>query len=166
YDGQLVGTAPIAGADRAEEAVASAVRAFESWRFSPIEERQGLVRRVSLLVSERAEDLAQLLAVEVGKPITWARAEVKRLELTFKLAGDLLDKAQREELSLDFDPRGKDYRCFVVREPVGPVFGIVPYNWPFNLAAHKLAPALAAGCTIIVKPSRLAPLSTLALMDL
>src|SRR6185503_4341169 len=73
YDGQLVGTAPIAGADRAEEAVASAVKAFESWRFSPIEERQGLVRRVSLLVSERAEDLAQLLAVEVGKPITWAR---------------------------------------------------------------------------------------------
>jgi acyl-CoA reductase-like NAD-dependent aldehyde dehydrogenase len=166
YDGKLVGTAPISGPERAEEALKSSVEAFSSWRFAPNEQRQGLVRRISLLVAERAQSLAELLAVEVGKPITWAKAEVKRLELTFKLAGDLLDEPQQEELSLDFDPRGKDYRCFVVREPVGPVFGIVPYNWPFNLAAHKLAPALAAGCTVILKPSRLAPLSTLALIDL
>lgn len=166
YDGSLVGTAPLSNQDRAETAIASSVDAFKTWRFAPVEERQALVRKIASLVSEKSESLARLCAIEIGKPITWARAEVKRLELTFKLAADLLDQPQREELSLDFDPRGKDYRCFVVREPVGPVFAIVPYNWPFNLGAHKLAPALAAGCTVILKPSRLSPLSTLALVDL
>jgi acyl-CoA reductase-like NAD-dependent aldehyde dehydrogenase len=105
------------------------------------------------------------MALEVGKPIKWARAEVVRLELTFRLAAGLLDDVERVELPLEFDPRGKDYRCLVRREAVGPVFAIVPYNWPFNLAAHKLAPALAAGCTVVLKPSSLAPLSTFALVD-
>ncbi len=165
YDGTLVGTAPVSGSDEAERAVVSAVEAFRDWRWAPAEVRQRLLYRTAELVHERAEDLSQLMAREVGKPIVWARAEVVRLELTFRLAGGLLDEPSRIELPLDFDPRGRDYRCFVEREAVGPVFAIVPYNWPYNLAAHKIAPALAAGCSVVLKPSSLAPLSTFALVD-
>ncbi len=146
--------------------MASAVSAFPGWKAASTKDRQRLLARIADLVKERSEALSQLMAREVGKPITWARAEVVRLELTFRLASELLDEPQRVELPLEFDPRGKDYRCFVEREPVGPVFAIVPYNWPYNLSAHKIAPALAAGCTVVLKPSSLAPLSTFALVDL
>ncbi len=166
YDGTLVGTAPVSGSDEAERAIVSAVEAFRDWRESNPLDRQRLLVRIAGLVRERAEELSQLMAIEVGKPITWSRAEVVRLELTFRLAAGLLDEPARMELPLEFDPRGKDYRCSVVREPVGPVFAIVPYNWPHNLSAHKIAPALAAGCTVVLKPSSLAPLSTFALVDL
>ena len=166
YDGTLLGTAPVSGSDEAEAALRSARSAFASWRASDRDARRVVLERVSALVADRAEPLARLMAQEVGKPIAWARAEVTRLGPTFGLAADLMDGRAREELPLGFDKRGKDYRCFVEREPRGVVFGIVPYNWPYNLAAHKLAPAIAAGCTIVLKPSRTAALSTLALAEL
>lgn len=166
FDGSIVGSAPLNGWEEVDNCITSAAQSFESWRFSPRTERQGLLCAVAAAVTDRSEELSLLMAQEVGKPITWARAEVVRLALTFKLAADLLDEPAREELSLDFDPRGSDYRCFVERFPIGPVLAIVPYNWPFNLAAHKIAPALAAGCTVVLKPSPLAPLSSFALAEL
>ena len=102
----------------------------------------------------------------MGKPVTWSRGEVARLSITFDLAADQLSSYGVEALPLDFDPRGVGYTCRVERFPIGPIFGIVPYNWPFNLAAHKIAPAIATGNTIIIKPSDLAPLSTFALAKL
>jgi acyl-CoA reductase-like NAD-dependent aldehyde dehydrogenase len=85
------------------------------------------------------------------------------LALTFDLAADLCEGYGMGEVDLSYDPRGPDYSARVERFPVGPVLGIVPYNWPLNLAAHKVAPALAVGCTIVLKASSQAPLSTLAL---
>ncbi|MEX2244281.1 MAG: aldehyde dehydrogenase family protein [Fimbriimonadaceae bacterium] len=166
YDGAAVGTAPLSGPDEVESAIALATATFPAWSGASRHARRALLFRIAALVKERSEELARLMSVEVGKPIAWARAEVARTGLTFGLAASLMDEPEREELHLDFDPRGPDYRCFVSRFPIGPVFGIVPYNWPYNLAAHKLAPALAAGCTIVLKPSSLAPLSTLALVGL
>ena len=166
YDGTLVGTAPVSGPDEVERAIAAAELAFSTWGRAPRVQRQALVASVAKLVERQSEELSALLAREVGKPITWARAEVVRLGLTFGLAASLLEGPEREELDLAFDARGKEFRCFVTRVPVGPVFAIVPYNWPYNLAAHKLAPALAAGCAIVLKPSPLAPLSTLRLASL
>lgn len=166
FDGQLLGSVPDGRWDEMDAAIEAATEAFVEFRFSARSERQKLLVRIADLVDERAEPLAQLMAAEVGKPISLARGEVVRLALTFRLAAELMDRSGREEIDLEFDPRGKDYRCFVERVPVGPVLAIVPYNWPYNLAAHKVAPALAAGCTVVLKPSPLAALSTLSLAAL
>jgi acyl-CoA reductase-like NAD-dependent aldehyde dehydrogenase len=166
YDDQVVGETWDAGWPIMDAAIAAATRAFQTWRNAPRAERQALLGRIAGAVRERAEALAQLMAREVGKPIVWSRAEVTRLGITFELAARLLDEEPRSELGLGFDGRGKDFRCFVERVGIGPILAIVPYNWPYNLAAHKLAPALAAGNTVVVKPSPQAPLSTLALCEL
>ncbi|HXH61748.1 MAG TPA: aldehyde dehydrogenase family protein [Fimbriimonadaceae bacterium] len=166
FDGSLLGTAPICGWDEADAAVQAALEAFPSWSATPLRERQGVLAKVVSAIESESEDLARLMAQEVGKPIAWSRAEVTRLRLTFQLAVSLLEEVGDERLNLDFDNRGKDYEGTVSRFAVGPLFAIVPYNWPYNLAAHKLAPALAAGCSVVLKPSPLAPLSTLALAGL
>jgi acyl-CoA reductase-like NAD-dependent aldehyde dehydrogenase len=166
WDGAVIGTTFEADWPAMDAAIAAATRAFEGWQATPRDRRRDLLRRIAATVRERAEELATLMAREVGKPITWARAEVTRLGITFDLAAGVLEGPAREELPLDFDSRGKDYRCFVERMAIGPVLAIVPYNWPYNLAAHKLAPALAAGNTVVLKPSPQAPLSTLALAHL
>jgi acyl-CoA reductase-like NAD-dependent aldehyde dehydrogenase len=166
WDGAVVGATFEAEWPAMDAAITAAERAQGGWQRTPRHERQALLRRVAQSVRERAQELAELMAREVGKPITWAAAEVARLGVTFDLAAGILDGPAREELPLDFDARGKDYRCFVERMAIGPVLAIVPYNWPYNLAAHKLAPALAAGNTVVLKPSPLAPLSTLTLAHL
>jgi acyl-CoA reductase-like NAD-dependent aldehyde dehydrogenase len=163
WDGSVVGTAAEGGWSEANTALRSAVDAFASWRFSAPSERQILLRRISASVRERADELASLLTDEVGKPFTWSRAEVGRLALTFDLAAEELVDWNRRAVDITYDPRGQDYEAWVERFPIGVVLGIVPYNWPYNLAAHKIAPALAVGNTIVVKASSLAPLSTLTL---
>jgi acyl-CoA reductase-like NAD-dependent aldehyde dehydrogenase len=166
YDGAIVGTAAEGGLQELRACVDSAHTAFQCWRRSPRHERQKLLRRVASLVREREDELAEVLTREVGKPITWSRGEVARLALTFDYAADLLTTWGPVALPLDMDPRGEGYRCTADRFPLGVIFAIVPYNWPYNLTAHKLAPALATGNTVVVKPSPLAPLSTLSLVRL
>lgn len=163
YDGSVVGSAAEALADEAEAAVAAAAQAFETWKRSPVRQRQAVLRKTAALVRERQAELTGLLVKEIGKPLTWAQGEVARLAVTFDLAADLCSVRGGETMPLDFDARGDGYRCVAERRPVGPILAIVPYNWPFNLAAHKVAPALAAGCTVILKASHQAPLSTLTL---
>jgi acyl-CoA reductase-like NAD-dependent aldehyde dehydrogenase len=163
YDGKLVGTAAEGGMSEAMAAVSAAHDAFKSYSKSPASERKQLLARIAQSVRDRADELAQLLTLEVGKPITWSQGEVSRLAITFDLAAGLTEGYGSETMRLDFDPRGKDYTCRVERFPVGPILCIVPYNWPFNLAAHKIAPALATGNTVVLKPSDLAPLSTFTL---
>ncbi|MEZ0327520.1 MAG: aldehyde dehydrogenase family protein [Fimbriimonas sp.] len=166
WDGAIVGTAAEGGLSELRTCVDSAHDAFSSWRSSPRHERQALLRRIAALVRERAEELVEVLTLEVGKPITWSRGEVARLALTFDYAADLLTTWGPSHLPVDMDPRGEGYRCLVDRFPVGVIFAIVPYNWPYNLTAHKIAPALATGNTMVIKPSPLAPLSTLSLVRL
>jgi acyl-CoA reductase-like NAD-dependent aldehyde dehydrogenase len=166
YHSRLVGTAAEGGWQEANAALAAATDAFKSYRFSPRQDRVKLLNRIAVLVQERSEELAKLLTEEIGKPISWSKGEVTRLAVTFRLAADLTSDFGQEELPLDFDSRGSDYTCRVERFPIGPIFCIVPYNWPFNLAAHKIAPALATGNTVVLKPSELAPLSTFTLARL
>lgn len=166
YDGAVVGTAAEGGWSELNTAIAAADDAFRSWRNSPRRDRQALLRRVASLIRERSEELSQTLTLEVGKPITSSRGEVMRLALTFDYAADLLTTWGVGALPLDMDPRGDGYRCIAERFPLGVVFCIVPYNWPYNLAAHKIAPALATGNTVVVKPSPLSPLSTFTLLRL
>ncbi len=164
--GKLIGTAAEGGMSEAMAAVSAAHDAFASFSRTSHGERKSLLQRIAQGVRDRAEELAELLTEEVGKPITWSKGEVSRLAITFELAANLTEGYGSETMPLDFDPRGKDYTCRVERFPLGPILCIVPYNWPFNLAAHKIAPALATGNTVILKPSDLALLSTFTLARL
>ncbi|HTQ09643.1 MAG TPA: aldehyde dehydrogenase family protein [Fimbriimonadaceae bacterium] len=166
YDGKTVGTAAEGTEQDLRVAVDAAHEAFQTWRRSPRRERQALLRRIATLVRERAGELAELLTKEVGKPILWSEGEVARLAVTFEDAADEVSRFGLEQMPVDMDLRGDGYRLTVERFPIGVILGIVPYNWPFNLAAHKLAPALATGNTIVLKPSQAASLSTLELAKL
>lgn len=166
FDGTTVGTAAEGAWNEANGALQAAVDAFEEWQFSTTSVRQVLLRRIAELVRERTHELAELLVLEIGKPITWARAEVARLAITFDLAATELDRWGAVSHDLSYDKRGEHYSASYTRVPRGPILAIVPYNWPFNLSAHKIAPALATGNTLVVKPSQLAPISTLTLVRL
>lgn len=163
FDGAIVGTAAEGGWSEANAAIEFAWEARQPLSQMERADRSDRLRQVATVVRERSDELAELLTLEVGKPVTWSRGEVSRLALTFELASDAATGYGEEVVDVQYDPRGVDYRASVRRFPVGVVLGIVPYNWPLNLAAHKIAPALAVGCPIIVKASSLAPLSTLNL---
>ncbi len=161
WDGHLVGTAAEGGWSEMDSALHAASEAFPAWRDAPHSVRQDLLSRVAAAVRERKDEFAGLLCDEVGKPITMARAEVDRLALTLELSSQLnLDPA---DLDVSYDPRGAGTQVSVQRFPLGVVLAITPYNWPFNLAAHKLGPALVAGNTVVLKGSSLSPLCTLQL---
>jgi acyl-CoA reductase-like NAD-dependent aldehyde dehydrogenase len=166
FDGSVVGTAAEGDLSELRGAITAAHDAFLSWRFSARHERQKLLRTVASLARDRKHELSDLLTREVGKPVTWAEAEVDRLALTFDLAADLVSSYGFESLPVDIDPRGQGHRLLVERVPIGVVFAMAPYNWPYNLAAHKIAPALATGNTVVLKASPLAPISTLTLARL
>lgn len=166
YDNRIIGTAAEGDHKELQTAIDCAHRAFQSWRHSPRRDRQKLLRTIASLVQERRQELVEILTDEVGKPVVWSRGEVDRLGLTFELAADALADFGLDAIPADLDARGDGHRILIERFPLGVIFGIVPYNWPFNLAAHKLAPALATGNTIVLKTSHQAPLSTLTLARL
>jgi len=165
FDGSTVGMVAQGGWVEADAAISAAHQAYADARSSSPEERRSLLKRIAELVREREGELVEVLTDEVGKPIKWSQGEVMRLALTFDLAASLTDR-EPVICDLTYDPRGGDYSAEVRRYPIGVVLGIVPYNWPFNLAAHKLAPAIAVGNTVVLKPSNQAPLSTLMLCRL
>lgn len=164
FDGTVVGTAAEGGWSEANAAIAAATDAFARWRNSSATERSDLLKMIAMAVRDRHDELADLLVDEIGKPRAWARGEVERLAITFELAAAETIEWKKHRLDFGFDSRGKDYSGSFKRFPVGPILCIVPYNWPFNLTAHKIAPALATGNTIVLKPSPLALLSTMTLV--
>ena len=166
YDNHVVGTAAEGDHKDLKAAIDCAHRAFQTWRHSPRRDRQKLLRGIASLVRERRSELVDILTDEVGKPVVWSRGEVDRLALTFDIAGDAVADFGSQAIPADLDSRGDGHRIIVERFPIGVIFGIVPYNWPFNLAAHKLAPALATGNTVVLKTSHQAPISTLTLARL
>jgi acyl-CoA reductase-like NAD-dependent aldehyde dehydrogenase len=169
YDGSIVGTVAEGGWSELSTCLAAASDSFQTWRHSTIEERIELLVKISKLVSVRREELADLAVREIGKPITMALAEVDRLVRTFDVAVSELKgnpEWKRTKVDVSFDTRSKSAKAFVERRPKGVVFAITPYNWPYNLAAHKIAPALATGNTIVLKPNPLSALCTLTLAHL
>lgn len=163
WSGSVVGVAAEAMWPEADAAIFAAVQAFASWKSTPRLERQHLLVSVSQMLRDRREFFAELMADEIAKPLEMGRAEVNRAALTLQLAAELLSGPEFETADVSYDPRGDGVTARILKEPVGPVFCITPYNWPINLAAHKIAPALAAGCTVVVKGSDSASLCTLAL---
>jgi acyl-CoA reductase-like NAD-dependent aldehyde dehydrogenase len=166
YDGQPVATVHRAGREDLERATWAAVRAFEVTRKLPAHHKAAILRAVAGATSARAEDLARTIALEAGKPIKQARLEVGRATNVFVIAAEETSRIQDEMLHLDGVPGGENRQGLVKRFPVGPVAAITPFNFPLLLSAHKLAPAIAAGCPIVHKPASQTPISALKLAQI
>jgi acyl-CoA reductase-like NAD-dependent aldehyde dehydrogenase len=160
-----LGRVVLADEARAEEAVVASVAAFERMRHRTPYERKTALSRIAEEVSSRAEAFAELIAREAGKPIALARAEVARAVSTFQIGAEEATRTLGETMPLDITATTRGYSGAWVRVPAGPVIAISPFNFPLNLVAHKIAPALACGCSIVLKPPPQAPLTSLLLAD-
>jgi len=158
---ELVATTFQAGPGELERAIAAATEAFERTRRLASYERRDALAHVAACIERDADELATLLSRESGKPIRDARGEVARGALTFRTAAEEALRINGEWLPLDWAPANRGRHGIVRRYPIGPVAGISPFNFPLNLAAHKVAPSIAAGCSIVLKPPSKDPLSML-----
>ena len=163
WDQGLVGRVTIATRADAREAVKHAVASLRRTRSLPRWKRREILEDVAAALIEQKERFVQLIVAEAGKPLRLARTEVDRAVLTFKTAAEEAARLGGETVPLDL-AQGTEGRWGVVqRFPVGPVLGITPFNFPLNLVAHKVAPAMAAGCPMILKPAPQTPFTALAL---
>jgi acyl-CoA reductase-like NAD-dependent aldehyde dehydrogenase len=149
-----------------EEATEAAVRAFEETRRLPAYERGRILREVSAGIRDRREELGRLIALEAGKPIRDALTEVDRAVVTFRLGAEEAERMYGELIPLDIMATSKGRVGLTRRFPIGPVAAISPFNFPLNLAAHKLAPAIAAGNSVVLKPPSKDPLTMLTVAEI
>ncbi len=149
-----------------EAAIAAMVAGLERWKAWPSHRRAAACDNVHDALQSRAEEFARTLAQEAGKPLKSARGEVARALTTFRLAAQEATRIASEQLPVDIDARSEGYWAIVERFPIGPCSFITPFNFPLNLVAHKVAPAMAAGCPFIVKPSERTPMTALLLGEL
>ncbi len=164
YDGSVVGRVAKGGAGETRRAVDAAARAMANPL--PAYERAAILYRTARLVEERAEEIARTISSEAGKPLKAARVEVARATSTFTMAGVEARKLAGEVVPMDASAAGVGKVAMTLRVPIGVVGAISPFNFPFNLVAHKVAPALAAGCAVVLKPASQTPLSALLLAEL
>jgi acyl-CoA reductase-like NAD-dependent aldehyde dehydrogenase len=166
YDGRVVGSVSQATDADVERAVAAAHAGQDEFAALPAHARAAALDHVSRRLTERAEEIARLITAENGKPIKWARAEVGRAASTFRWAAEETRRWSGELQRLDTDPASDGRLALLRRVPRGPVLGIAPFNFPLNLVAHKVAPAIAVGAPIIVKPAPATPLAALLLGEI
>jgi acyl-CoA reductase-like NAD-dependent aldehyde dehydrogenase len=163
FDGAAVGRTSYATPDQVERAVAAASSVAAEAAALPAAARAAALDHVSRTLAERTDEVARLITAENGKPLKWARAEAARAVSTFRWAAEEARRFSGELQRLDTDPAAAGRMAVVRRFPRGPVLGISPFNFPLNLVAHKVAPALAVGAPIVVKPAPATPLSALLL---
>jgi acyl-CoA reductase-like NAD-dependent aldehyde dehydrogenase len=149
-----------------EEAVTKAVEAFEVTRNLPAYERGAILRNISSGIKARREELGRLLAMEAGKPIRDALTEVDRAVLTFRLGAEEAERMYGEVIPLDLMASSRGRVGITRRFPIGPIAGISPFNFPLNLAAHKISPAIATGNPIVLKPPSKDPLIMLTVAEI
>ena len=165
YDGTAVGRVFQGRRVHVEAAIAAAVKAFGTTRRLPAFERQRVLRRVAEGISKRKEEFSRILCQEAGKPIKAARTEVDRAVFTFTIAAEESTRIYGEYLPLDWQEYTAGRWGIVKRFPLGPIAGITPFNFPLNLVVHKVAPAIAAGCPMVLKPAPQTPLSALLMAE-
>jgi acyl-CoA reductase-like NAD-dependent aldehyde dehydrogenase len=163
WDQGLVGRVTIATRADARQAVHHAVASLRRTRALPSWKRREILEDVAAALIEQKERFAQLIVAEAGKPVRRARIEVDRAVLTFKTAAEEVSRLGGESIPLDLAEGNEGRWGLVQRFPIGPVLAITPFNFPLNLVAHKLAPAMAAGCPVILKPAPETPFTALAL---
>ena len=140
--------------------------AAEAYRWTPAWKRSAILERTSHLIEENAEQIARIIAAEGGKPLKDARVEAKRGASTFRWAGEEAKRTAGDLVEMDADPSGEDRFGWTIREPRGVIAAISPFNFPLNLVAHKVAPALAGGNAVVLKPASNTPLTALRLAEL
>jgi len=161
YTGDGVAEVPLADAATIDRAIAAAVEAREPMAAMPPYQRRDVLEHCVVRFTERQEELATALCAEAGKPIRDARGEVTRLIDTFRVAAGEATRITGEVLPMEISERARGYRGMWKRVPVGPCSFISPFNFPLNLVAHKVAPAIAAGCPFVLKPASLTPIGAL-----
>ena len=166
WSGEVVGEVCLAGPGEWEAAITAAERAAVTLRNMSSQERREMLEALVAGVKACQAELAQTIVAEGGKPITYARGEVSRGVMTLALAAEEAARLGGEVLPLDLTRASAGRWGITRRFPVGPVLGITPFNFPFNLVAHKVGPALAAGNPIIIKPSSACPLTALKLAEI
>ena len=152
YTGQAIGAVATARREDVDAALAAAQRAAPIMADLPAHKRSEYLLRAATLIRERRDDFARTIAAEAGKALKYARAEVDRGISTFTIASEEAKRLHGETVPLDAVPAGEGYFGFWVRRPVGVIAAISPFNFPLNLVAHKVAPALASGNTLVLKP--------------
>ena len=166
YTGDLAAQVAQADAAAIDAAIAAASSAFEATRRLPAHVRQEILNHVVRRVSERHEELARVVCIEAGKPIRDARGEVTRTIDTFRVAAEEAVRIKGEFLPLDISKRAEGAEGIWRRFPIGPCSFITPFNFPLNLAAHKVAPAIAVGCPFVLKPASWTPISAIVLGEI
>src|SRR5437588_3806970 len=164
YSGEVVGTAPRSGAEDARRAVDAAAAALRDPL--PAHRRAEILVKVAGLIGRRHEEVARTICEEAGKPIKTARVEASRAMSTYTFAAVEARKLTGEMIPMDAAQAGEGKLAFTLRRPIGVVGAISPFNFPCNLVAHKIAPALAAGCPVVLKPASATPLPALLLAEL
>ncbi|HET7744596.1 MAG TPA: aldehyde dehydrogenase family protein [Gaiellaceae bacterium] len=163
YDASPVALVHRAGPEEVEHAIAGAVESFETTRRLPSWRREEVLEGISAQIRARGDELAHTIALEAGKPLKTARVEVDRAAFTFSVAAEESKRIYGEVVPLDWLPGNEGRLAQVRRVALGPVSGITPFNFPLNLVAHKVAPALAAGNPIVLRPASQTPVTALAL---
>jgi acyl-CoA reductase-like NAD-dependent aldehyde dehydrogenase len=165
FDGTGVAAVHLADAGDVEAAISAAVAAFQVTRKLSSVERQAVLKRIAEKLADRREEFARTMTLESGKPIRTARGEVDRSVFTFTIAAEEATRIGGEYLPLDLQESTRGRWGMVRRYPLGPIAAITPFNFPLNLVAHKVAPAIAAGCSMVLKPAPQTPLTALLLAE-
>lgn len=163
HDGRLVGKVCWAGEKQMEAAIVAATTAFARTRALPACERSAMLQAVVRGLQKARQQFVKTIVDEAGKPVTYAEGEVERCILTFTIAAEEAKRIGGEVIPLDISPTAAGRTGITRRFPLGPIAAITPFNFPLNLVAHKVAPALAAGNTVIVRPSPKTPITSLML---
>lgn len=166
YTGEAAGTVSVPTPEQVEEAVAAAHAVAAEAAALPAHVRASALDHIQRRIGERAEEIAQVITAESGKPIKWARAEAGRAVSVFRWAAEEARRDSGELQRLDTDAGGVGRMALIRRVPKGPILGISPFNFPINLVAHKIAPAIAVGAPIILKPAPATPMTALILGEI
>jgi len=166
YNNELIGVTYVASEFDIEEAISAATEAFKVMRNLPSYQRAEALSQIAIGIKARKEEIAKMITLESGKPISDARVEVNRAVNTFQIASEEAKRIRGELLPLDQMPGAEGRWGLTRRAPIGPIVGISPFNFPLNLVAHKIAPAIASGNTILLKPAPKTPLTALMLAEI
>ncbi|WP_257347405.1 aldehyde dehydrogenase family protein [Pseudalkalibacillus decolorationis] len=166
YDGEVIAEIPSATEEEVNKAIETAYGARETMAKMPAHKRASILENLANLLETRKGEAARIIALEAAKPITTAKAEVDRTIQTYKFAAEEAKRIHGETVPLDAAPDGENRVAFTIREPIGVIGAITPFNFPMNLVAHKVGPAIASGNTIVLKPASQTPLSSFFLAEL
>lgn len=166
FTGEIATRVALADAKAIDAGIAAAHQASEAMRKTPPYARQAILNHCADRFAERFEELAMSLCIEAGKPIKDSRGEVSRLIDTFRIAAEESVRINGEVMNLEISPRARGYRGMFQKVPIGPCSFISPFNFPLNLAAHKIAPAIAVGCPFVLKPASRTPIGALVIGEI